>query len=315
MFSKDLIRKDKLQSACRVCVSVCDRERNHWYRKCDVPNFKRRVVTRISKLIGRVSIAYCETLLGTSWQSAIGHLKGFRDGEIDHIIPCKAYDLSREDERLKCFNHRNLQVMSSIENQQKGNTTPPQQVLDQMADLLPEGGLRVEVPSQSTSSSPAWDEGSGTKHCSRCDMTHPCSMFSKESSSKDKLRTICKVCDRERLHLYNKGDVSTFKKRVMSRVLAKIGSAPTAYCETLLGTSWQVAVDHLKGFRDGVLDHIIPCNAYDLSREDERLKCFNYRNLQVISSIENGRKGFTLPPQQVLDQMADLLPSRSLQTE
>ena len=310
-FSKDSKRKDKLYDKCKVCL----RERKHWYKKCDVPNFKKRMVTRISHLIGRVSTAYCETLLGTSWQSAIDHLKGFRDGDLDHIIPCNAYDLSREDERLKCFNYRNLQVISSIENQLKRTTTPPQQVLDQLTDLLPAGGLRMEVPAQSTSLSPTWDEGSGTKHCSRCNTTHPCSMFSKNSNYKDKLSYTCKVCDRDRMHLYRLGDVSNFKQRVRMRIWSQIGSVPTAYCKTLLGTSWQSAVDQLKGFRDGVLDHIIPCNAYDLSREDERLKCFNYRNLQVMSSIENLRKGFTLPPQQVLDQMANLLPSSSLQTE
>ena len=311
MFSKASSSKDKLYGKCKVC----DREYKHWYKKRDISNFKGRMRNRISHLIGRVSTAYCETLLGTSWQSAIDHLKGFRDGDLDHIIPCKAYDLSWEDERLKCFNYRNLQVMSSIENQQKRTTTPPQQVLDQLADLLPAGGLRMEVPSQSTSSSPTWDEGSGTKHCSRCNTTHPCSMFSKNSNYKDKLSYTCKVCDRDSKHLYNTGDVPNFKKRVKNRVLTQIGNVPIAYCETLLGTSWQSAVDHLKGFRDGVLDHIIPCNAYDLSREDDRLKCFNYRNLQVISSIENGRKGDKLPPQQVLDHMADLLPSRLLQTE
>lgn len=39
------------------------------------------------------------------------------------------------------------------------------------------------------------------------------------------------------------------------------------------------------------IDHIIPCAAFDLTRKDEQLRCFNYHNLQPLWSEENLIKG------------------------
>jgi len=41
---------------------------------------------------------------------------------VDHIIPCDAFDLTRENEQLRCFNWRNLQPMFAAQNIAKGNT-------------------------------------------------------------------------------------------------------------------------------------------------------------------------------------------------
>ena len=41
--------------------------------------------------------------------------------EIDHIIPCDAFNLSRPEEQRRCFNYRNLQPMWGSENSSKGN--------------------------------------------------------------------------------------------------------------------------------------------------------------------------------------------------
>jgi len=41
--------------------------------------------------------------------------------EIDHIIPCASFDLSKKSEQYKCFNYKNLQPMWSLENQIKGD--------------------------------------------------------------------------------------------------------------------------------------------------------------------------------------------------
>jgi len=40
---------------------------------------------------------------------------------IDHIIPCASFDLSKEEEQLKCFNYSNLQILKAIENLQKSD--------------------------------------------------------------------------------------------------------------------------------------------------------------------------------------------------
>lgn len=41
---------------------------------------------------------------------------------IDHIIPCAAFDLAREDHQMVCFNYRNLQPLWSKDNLSKGDT-------------------------------------------------------------------------------------------------------------------------------------------------------------------------------------------------
>ena len=43
------------------------------------------------------------------------------------------------------------------------------------------------------------------------------------------------------------------------------------------------------------IDHIIPCAAFDLTKEDEQRKCFYYKNLQPLWNIENIRKSDKLP--------------------
>ncbi len=40
------------------------------------------------------------------------------------------------------------------------------------------------------------------------------------------------------------------------------------------------------------IDHIKPCNSFDLSQEEEQRKCFNYKNLQPLFAKDNRSKGF-----------------------
>lgn len=39
------------------------------------------------------------------------------------------------------------------------------------------------------------------------------------------------------------------------------------------------------------IDHIIPCNAFDLSDESQQKKCFHFSNLQPLWAFENLSKG------------------------
>ena len=41
--------------------------------------------------------------------------------EIDHIIPCDVFDLTKETEQKKCFHYTNLQPLPIIENRKKSN--------------------------------------------------------------------------------------------------------------------------------------------------------------------------------------------------
>lgn len=56
--------------------------------------------------------------LGMSWENY-----GKCGWEIDHIIPCASFDLTKEDEQKKCFNYNNLQPLWVIDNILKSNKT------------------------------------------------------------------------------------------------------------------------------------------------------------------------------------------------
>lgn len=53
---------------------------------------------------------------GMTWENY-----GGRSGwQIDHIIPCASFDLTKEEEQRKCFHFSNLQPLGSKENRAKG---------------------------------------------------------------------------------------------------------------------------------------------------------------------------------------------------
>lgn len=53
------------------------------------------------------------------------------------------------------------------------------------------------------------------------------------------------------------------------------------------GMSWENYGNH--GWH---VDHVIPCNAFDLSKPEEALQCFHYSNLQPLWAKENLKKGY-----------------------
>lgn len=70
----------------------------------------------------------------------------------------------------------------------------------------------------------------------------------------------------------------------------------------LLGCSIEIVRQHIeKQFKDGMswdnyglygwhIDHIIPCDKFDLSKESEQKKCFHYTNLQPLWAKDNIKK-------------------------
>lgn len=59
------------------------------------------------------------------------------------------------------------------------------------------------------------------------------------------------------------------------------------------------------------LDHICPASLYDLSKESEQLKCFNYRNLRLLDAKENLIKSNKLDMSLIkLYSIEDLLPEQ-----
>lgn len=83
---------------------------------------------------------------------------------------------------------------------------------------------------------------------------------------------------------------STLKQRKLSRTETII---------KLLGCSYDEFKNYIQNkFTEGMtwdkvlsseihLDHIIPCNSFDLTKEEEQKKCFHYTNLQPLWSYDN----------------------------
>lgn len=92
--------------------------------------------------------------------------------------------------------------------------------------------------------------------------------------------------------------LSSYMRSRVSNALR--GRAKSAKTLSLIGCSW----DHLRAWlefwmRPGMtwenygeweVDHKIPCASFDLSKEEEQRKCFNYRNLQPLWMADNRRK-------------------------
>jgi len=92
---------------------------------------KKRLMGRVYCALKRgVKSASTIELLGCSIDFFKSYIEGmFHDGinwdnmgewHIDHIKPCKLFDLSKEEEQRKCFHYTNLQPLLAIDNLKKG---------------------------------------------------------------------------------------------------------------------------------------------------------------------------------------------------
>jgi len=103
------------------------------------PTFKvmRRLSSRIRETLRRKHVLKTTTsikYLGCTAGHLRTHLESqFAEGmswdnygvfgwHVDHIIPCAAFDLSREDHQMVCFNYRNLRPLWHRDNNEKGDT-------------------------------------------------------------------------------------------------------------------------------------------------------------------------------------------------
>lgn len=69
---------------------------------------------------------------------------------------------------------------------------------------------------------------------------------------------------------------------------------------SLIGCSLNFLLNYLESkFKQGMswnnygewhIDHIRPCSSFDLSKEEEQLKCFHYSNLQPLWQLDNLKK-------------------------
>lgn len=107
-----------------------------------------------------------------------------------------------------------------------------------------------------------------------------------------------KVRLQEDTNFYLKDRLST---RIRMAIMNHGGIKDSSAIE-LLGASIEVVRKHLESlFKEGMtwenhgitgwhIDHIIPCDSFDLTKKEEQLKCFHYTNLQPLWYKDNLRK-------------------------
>ena len=107
------------------------------------------------------------------------------------------------------------------------------------------------------------------------------------------------------LHKLKTDPIYRLQFNIRSRIKAAFRLKKATKCkksEELLGCSIKIAKEHLESkFLPTMswenygkywhIDHIVPCNSFDLSTEEEQKKCFHYTNLQplfAVTQIING---------------------------
>lgn len=90
--------------------------------------------------------------------------------------------------------------------------------------------------------------------------------------------------------------VSRYVKQKSVRSFDLVGCSPEElrqHLESLWdkGMSWDNYGIYMKGEpMTWHIDHIIPCDSFDLTNETEQAECFNYENLQPLWAVDNIRK-------------------------
>lgn len=155
-----------------------------------------------------------------------------------------------------------------------------------------------------------------SKTCTKCNTNKNITEFSRDNSCLSGFRAVCKNCNKEysAKQLKNKNYTSKanlrkknryhnsvhfrLKENIVSRMnLALKGKIKSARTEKLLGCTIAELKIYLENkFKEGMswdnrsewhIDHIKPCASFDLSKEEEQKKCFNYTNLQPLWAREN----------------------------
>ncbi len=118
------------------------------------------------------------------------------------------------------------------------------------------------------------------------------------SIPKNRLRRLQYVKDRYRTNIQFR--LRTLLSSRIAKLLRRCGVEKRLATYSLVGTSAEGLKHHLESmFKPGMtwdkrglwhIDHIRPCDSFDLSNLDEQLKCFHYTNLQPLWAPDNQRK-------------------------
>jgi hypothetical protein len=131
---------DKIKKYYKKYVSLNKNKINKYKNEWKLKNWRENEEFRLKEnlrhriymaLKGKVKSKRTIDLLGTSVDNLWNHLeKTFKPGmtkdnygkiwQVDHKIPCAAFDLTKPKEQVKCFHFTNLQALFVKENLSKG---------------------------------------------------------------------------------------------------------------------------------------------------------------------------------------------------
>ncbi len=119
-----------------------------------------------------------------------------------------------------------------------------------------------------------------------------------------------KIRTNKRMHLKYHTDINfKIRQNISNRILKALKENwKSGSTLALLGCTIKELKQHLQSqFTEGMswdnhglgnnnkkewhIDHIKPCASFDLSKESEQLKCFNFKNLQPLWAVDNIKKG------------------------
>lgn len=143
----------------------------------------------------------------------------------------------------------------------------------------------------------------GQKMCTECGMFNHITYFFASRVSPDGRDAKCKRCRHKiRMNRLNTKPEARITENLRRRTravlqginksaatLELIGCSPIQLKERLeslftSGMSWE-------NYGEWHIDHIRPCDSFDLTLESEQLLCFNYNNLQPLWAKDNLKKG------------------------
>lgn len=164
------------------------------------------------------------------------------------------------------------------------------------------------------------DSNRKARKCARCHHIKAITKFPPNKSRKDGHSQYCVLCKREVDKLYNK-KYQKYKTRYVKlkrntdlsfRIADNLrrrincalnGSKKTNHTVRLLGCSIEYLKYYLESkFTAGMtwenygtngwhIDHIIPCDSFDLTVKENQEKCFHFTNLQPLWAFDNLSKG------------------------
>lgn len=158
------------------------------------------------------------------------------------------------------------------------------------------------------------------KKCNKCGAVKEATTenFHRKKGGKDGLNAVCKVCknaiDLKRLSNDKPRMARNYRNYVNNNPHAKITQNLRArmrkvikkgfksgHSLSILGCSsqeWKVYLE--SKFTDGMswenygewhIDHIVPCASFDLTKEEDQIRCFHYTNTQPLWKADNYKKG------------------------